>query len=158
MGLGQIFKEQYPKFKAYAFSLVRDHSSAEDIVMEVFKKLIERQNDLSTVMNIEAYIMRSVKNQFLDSIKKEKFVKPIEAADQGEVVDVGSSSQVSADSNLESLLKTLDKLGRNCQTVLTLMGLGYTYQQIGDIEGIAMGTVKSRMARCRDGLLAIYQE
>jgi len=147
----------YPKFRGYAYSLIKDHSSADDLVMEVFKKLIERHESIPADVNIEAYVIRSIRNQFLDDIKRDKFVEPIETATEEHLVDNDSSSQVFADTNLDTLVQKLETLGESCKNVLSLFGLGYSYKQIAEIEELAIGTVMSRMARCRDNLLAEYQ-
>ena len=38
MDIGQVFKDSYPKFKRYAYSLAKGDASADDLIMEVFKK------------------------------------------------------------------------------------------------------------------------
>ena len=58
MDLGQVFKELYPKFKGYAYTLVKDSSLADDLVMEVFRKLLERTETIPADVNIEAYVIR----------------------------------------------------------------------------------------------------
>ena len=158
MDIGQVFMDSYPKFKRYAYSLIKDAASADDLIMEVFKKLLERQDSIPVDVNIEAYVMRSIRNQFYDFLRKERVVTPMDVVTEEQLADSSSSSQVSRESTLDMLLKNLDSLGDNCKNVLSLFGLGYSYNQISEIEEISAGTVMSRMARCREKLLVVYQE
>ena len=153
-----IFKQSYPKFRAYAYTFTEDYSSAEDLVMEVFKKLIERKEVLPSDINPEAYIIRSIRNQFIDTRRKDKMLTPIETATEAQLADVGSINKVSEGSSLSILVKNLESIGENCKNVLALFGLGHSYNEIAEIEDISAGTVMSRMARCREKLLVAYQE
>ena len=158
MNIGLVFKDLYPKFKGYAYSLIKSDSLADDLVMEVFKKLIERKESIPDDINVEAYIIRSIRNQFFDFIRKDKFVEPLDPETESALADQGSSSQVFADSNLDNLVQKLEKLGESCKSVLSLFGLGYSYKEIAEVEELPIGTVMSRMARCRANLLVEYQE
>lgn len=159
MDIKSLFKESYPKFSRYAYTLTKDYSSAEDLVMDVFKKLIEREKSIPKDVNIEAYTMRSIKNQFYDMLKKEKTVNQfVVATNEEQLADNSSSPQASENSNLDILIKNLETLGKNCKNALSLFGLGHSYKEIAEIEDISTGTVMSRMARCREKLLVIYQE
>jgi RNA polymerase sigma-70 factor, ECF subfamily len=154
-----LFKESYPKFYRYAYSLTKDKSSAEDLVMDVFQKLIEREKSIPKDVNIEAYTMRSIKNQFYDMLKKEKTMNQfVVATNEEQLADKSSSPQVSEKNNLDTLIQNLETLGENCKNVLSLFGLGHSYKEIAEIEDISAGTVMSRMARCREKLRVIYQE
>ena len=158
MNIGLVFKDRYPKFKGYAYSLTKSDSSAEDLVMEVFTKLIERKESIPEDVNVEAYIIKSIRNQFYDLIRKDKFVEPLLPEKEGALVDKTSSSEVFADTNLDRLVQKLEKLGKSCKSVLSLAGLGYSYKEIAEVEELPIGTVMSRMARCRTNLLVEYQE
>ena len=158
MNFKQIFKEMYPKFRAYAYSKVGDLSSADDLVMEVFKKLIEGADSIPSGVNVEAYFMRAIKNQFLDSLKKDKYLDPMENSTEQVLVETGSEARVFADANLDSLIHKLDRLGERCKNILSLFGLGYSYKEISEIEELAIGTVMSSLSRCRENLVMDYQE
>ena len=66
----KIFEDIYPKLLRYAMSLTKRSAAAEDLVMAVITKLLE-SNNLPVDINVEAYAMRSVKNLFLNTVKKE---------------------------------------------------------------------------------------
>ena len=158
MDFKAIFKASYPKFRAYAYTLTQDISKAEDLVMEVIRKLIERQDSTPEGVNPESYIIRSIKNQFIDTLRKDKNLTPLDATMEQQLPDEYSSKEITGQSNLDILVKNLASLGESCSNVLSLFGLGHSYQEIADIERITTGTVMSRMSRCRQKLLGLYQE
>ena len=154
MKLGILFKKSYPKFKGYAGSILGDQHRAKDIVMDVFETLIKKSTDLRTDVNIEAYAMKAIKNRCLNKLRDEK--ASLANSELGLDLAVDQSSRASSDSEVTDLMKALQRLGVECNSVLTLFGLGYSYAEIAEVEDCPLGTVMSRMARCRNGLLSEY--
>jgi len=157
MDFSSIFKVSYPKFRAYAYTLTQDISKAEDLVMEVIRKLIEKQSSAPKDVNPESYIIRSIKNQFIDTLRKDKNLSPLDTTLEQSLADEYSGKEITGQSNLDILVKNLATLGENCSNVLSLFGLGHSYQEIAEIENITTGTVMSRMSRCREKLLYLYR-
>ena len=46
--------------------------------------------------------------------------------------------------------EALNTLGEECQKILEHFGMGYSYKEISEAFEVQMGTVMSRMSRCRD--------
>ena len=55
--------------------------------------------------------------------------------------DPGASFEIS---------EALNTLGEECQKILEHFGMGYSYKEISEAFEVQMGTVMSRMSRCRD--------
>ena len=47
------------------------------------------------------------------------------------------------------LVRALSATGKDCLEILTLFGVGSSYKEISEQLDTAIGTVMSRMARCR---------
>lgn len=159
MKLGAELIAIYPKMIRYATSLVHDKSRAEDLVMEVITRLLERQEKIPAETNIESYAMRSLKNQFIDDVRRNRAIQS-DIDDEGKSIyentaDEASEQLMLSSINQEELIQHLNSLGENCKEVLTLFGLGYSYREISEIAEIVPGTVMSRMARCRASLSAL---
>ena len=152
------FKASFPKYRSYAYGLTQNFSDAEDLVLEVCGRLIEKQDKIPPDVNIEPYIYRSIKNQFIDTVRKRKIFEPLDSTSKREYADDSSGDAVSGDKELDMLVKNLSSLGENCASVLSLVGLGHSYNEIAEIEDVPAGTVMSRMSRCREKLLSFYQE
>jgi len=153
----QVFEDIYPKLLRYAISLTKRSAAAEDLVMAVITKLLESDN-LPEDINVEAYAARSVKNLFLNTIKKESR-EVREQSDDGQSIyestdDPASGSFV----NAGDLNRVLMGLEVKCREILTLHAIGNSYKEISEVLEIKAGTVMSRMARCRDHLSPVVGE
>ena len=67
MDLGIFFDDKYPIFERYALVLSKNRMTAEDIVMDVFRTLVERPELLVPIKNVEAYVMQSIKMRFFET-------------------------------------------------------------------------------------------
>ena len=156
MELGNTLVKLYPKLLRYALSLTRNKDTAEDLVMDVVTRLLERADKLEEGINIESYAIRAVKNRFIDnhryqmrvvtetsmSLEGESFLDGI-ADEQAELATMSSLER-------RDLVRALSATGKDCLEILTLFGVGSSYKEISEQLDTAIGTVMSRMARCRD--------
>jgi RNA polymerase sigma-70 factor (ECF subfamily) len=150
----KIFEDIYPKLLRYAMSLTKRSAAAEDLVMAVITKLLE-SNNLPVDINVEAYAMRSVKNLFLNTVKKESR-EVGEHNDEGDSVYQTTIDPTSGHFVEEGdLTRVLMGMEVKCREILTLHALGNSYKEISEVLAIKAGTVMSRMARCREHLAPI---
>lgn len=142
----------WPKLLKYAQSLTRNRHTAEDLVMEVITKVLESKERLAHDTNIEAYAIRAVRNTFLNEEVKNKRVSSETNSDGDSLYDDTideNSMKFTEEGDLE---RTLINLGSKCREILVLFGTGSSYRDIADLLELKMGTVMSRMARCRQSL------
>jgi RNA polymerase sigma-70 factor (ECF subfamily) len=52
----QVFKSHFKRLHAYAFTILQDHAEAEEMVQQVFFKLWERNENLSSSGSIRLFI------------------------------------------------------------------------------------------------------
>lgn len=64
-----IYDDLYPGFVRFAYSYVRDHAVAEDIVAESIIYYWERRNSYSSELNVPAYILTAVKHKCLNHLR-----------------------------------------------------------------------------------------
>ena len=67
-----IFKTHFKELHAYAFSLVRDWESAEEIVQAMFLKLWEKQSVTSITSSVKSYLYKAVYNDSLNYLRSKK--------------------------------------------------------------------------------------
>ena len=147
----KIFEDIYPKLLRYALSLTKRSAAAEDLVMAVITKLLESKS-VPADINVEAYAMRSVKNLFLNTVKKEAR-EVAEHNDEGDSVYQNTLDPTSGHFVEEGdLSRVLMGMEVKCREILTLHALGNSYKEISEVLAIKVGTVMSRMARCREHL------
>lgn len=67
-----IFERYWKRLYTYAFKIYRDDKVCEDIVQEIFISLWEKAGE-SQILNLEAYLLRSVKYRVANYIRSLKF-------------------------------------------------------------------------------------
>lgn len=65
-----FFRMYYEKFIKVALIYVKGYCNAEDIVSEVFIKILKREKKLLEIERIDGYLFLMVKNQCLDFLKR----------------------------------------------------------------------------------------
>jgi len=108
---GNEFKSRFLPFTKLiykiSFAITRDKEDAEDVVQEVFEKLWKSRDSLTSVLNVEAYIVTIARNKALDRYRSKAKRNILPIADVNEVYQ----DEV-IDSNIEQreTLVTVEKL------------------------------------------------
>lgn len=68
--LNTLFKAHYDELCRYAFSIVKDQDSAEDVVQQLFIKIWEKRSTIGEIDNIRSYLFRSTFNMSLNEQKR----------------------------------------------------------------------------------------
>ena len=156
MDLGKKLVELYPKMLRYALSLARNKDLAEDLVMDVIARLLGRADQFKDGANIEGYAIRAVKNRFIDDRRYR--VRMVTGGPLGEenffdgIADDRAHLETMSSLERRDLARALCATGNECLEILTLFGVGWSYKEISERLEIVIGTVMSKMARCRSKL------
>jgi RNA polymerase sigma-70 factor (ECF subfamily) len=161
-----IYADFQPKVLRYLKGLVGP-DEAEDISQNVFLKIHAGLKDFRGEASLSTWIYRITTNAALDRLRSRSFRQtaqvasgaavPGDAEDAGVVTDVaGSTAEPSAESLFmrkemnECIANFVDRLPENYRTVLALSDLdGLKNQEIADILGLSIDTVKIRLHRAR---------
>lgn len=131
-----------------ALALLQDEREAEDVSQEVFLKIYRSMNQLSDPRAFHTWLKKIVTNTCLDRLKKHQ---PTPTADS-ELETIGLEINPLWDDSL-SIQEALQHLSYEYRITITLRVLqGYSYQEISDMLGIPVGTVKSRIHTARTQL------
>jgi RNA polymerase sigma-70 factor (ECF subfamily) len=68
-GFDQIYLDHYPALHHYALTLLNDSALADEMVQDVFLKLLERQGPVAIHTSLKAYLYRSVHNECMNYFK-----------------------------------------------------------------------------------------
>ena len=142
------------KLFRYAFSFLKDRSESEDIIQEVFLRLWQKRNDLSSINNIEAWRMTMTRNLTLDKLKIRRLeFKNLNDAEDTSAINSGPDQLVEQSEAMEGIKKLIDSLSEKQKQVIILRDIeGYTYQEIGEIIGIDQNLVKVTLFRARENV------
>ncbi len=153
---GIIVRRYIKSLYDFVMRLSGNKSDAEDIVQDAFVKAWKKIKRFNTHRSFKPWLYTIAKNTFLDSIKNKKEI-PISSFDtedgnfiEDTVIDVSLSAEDIFDTSLkvQDLQKHINTLSPIYQIVLTLhLKEELTFQEISDILGVSIDTIKSRYRR-----------
>lgn len=145
---------------AYRWTL--SQHDAEDLVQDVLVRLATRVEEMEQVESLKPWLLRVLYNRYVDLYRRNK-ASPIAdelAADDDEEGTAGlidshpdphdAFRQLESRQTIERALLTLDAEQRD--VVLLHDMEGYTAEEVAEIMGTSIGTVKSRLHRAREKL------
>jgi len=161
-GAFEILVERYEKgVYNLAYRLIPDRDDAMDITQEVFLKAFQALPKFRGDSRFSTWLHRVCVNACLDFLRRKQRTQtysldePINLKESSVVREVrddsGSVEDVIETKSLtESVLMALNSVDEAHRTVIALSDIrGYSYQEIADMLGISIGTVKSRLHRGR---------
>ena len=148
-----------------SLNLLNDHNEALDLSQEVFLRVFRTIHSFRGHSSLRTWIYRIVVNQ---ARNRQRWWRRRHRAQQvsldqhiqehGDLPEYGGQSPdrlVGQKQLGERIRVALDRLPFDQKTAIVLREIdGLSYDEIGFSLGIAVGTVKSRLARAREGLRA----
>jgi RNA polymerase sigma-70 factor (ECF subfamily) len=148
-----------------SLNLLNDHNEALDLSQEVFLRVFRTIHSFRGHSSLRTWMYRIVVNQARNrqrwwrrrhraqQVSLDQHIQ--EHGDLPEAVDHGPDRMVGQKQLGERIRVALDRLPFDQKTAIVLREIdGLSYDEIGFSLGIAVGTVKSRLARAREGLRA----
>ena len=145
----EIIKRYEGKLLRYAGYLVRDEDKAADVVQETFIKAYKNLNGFNLNKKFSSWIYRIAHNEAMNVINKHR-----KTALLNEEIDLNSGIDLEDDLIKKELKEhahyCLDQMSVIYSEPLTLYFLeSRSYEEIGDILRIPMGTVAVRISRAK---------
>ena len=137
---------------------LRDHEEARDLAQDVFVRLYERLDSFAGGDTFKAWLLRMARNASLDRLRRIKARPP--AADlpfeDVPLAGDGDPEQSAFEESRERLLRrAVEGLSEKNREVLLLKEIqGLTLEEVANLLGLPLGTVKSRSSRARLELAA----
>lgn len=146
----QVFKTHYKNLHAYAFTIIKNHTTAEEVVQNVFFKLWERKAQLAADTQLKAYLYRAVHNESLNHIKHEKVKNQykMHAISKQEEYAQPASKKITLTELEEHVREALNELPEQCRTIFQMSRFQeLKYREIADELGLAVKTVENQMGK-----------
>lgn len=146
----QVFKTHFKRLHAYAFTILRDETEAEEMVQQVFFKLWERNETLSLNGSVSAYLYRAVHNESLNYIKHQKVRSrhQLQVAYRMKNEVEQPAKKVMAGELEKKIQEALLELPEQCRTVFQLSRFEeLKYREIADQLDISVKTVENQMGK-----------
>jgi RNA polymerase sigma-70 factor (ECF subfamily) len=146
-----------PYMRAFARSLCGNPTQADDLAQNALASAWGHRSDFEPGTNLKAWVFRILRNQFYSDRRHSRLVCEVD-------FDLTAESLVavcdpSAALELDDVRRAMRELPDEQREALTLIGVaGLAYEEVAEICGCAEGTIKSRVSRARQQLLAILSD
>lgn len=142
-----------PHLRAFARTLCGCRERADDLAQETLLKAWAARESYRAGTNFKAWTFTILRNQFYSEARRARFTGEYDQ-DMAERTLSGFGNQEHA-VELADVLRALETLPSANREALILAAVGdLAYEEIAEICGIALGTVKSRICRARMMLVA----
>jgi RNA polymerase sigma-70 factor, ECF subfamily len=143
-----------PHLRAFGRSLTGSRDDADDLVQETMVKAWGARARFHAGTSMRAWTFIILRNLFLSQMRRNRFRGEWDdlVADRLLAAPAGQDKQV----ELSDAHRAMQLLPHAQREALILVGAGgFAYEEAAEICGVAVGTIKSRVARARTALDAI---
>ena len=146
--------EFLPALRAFARSLTRNRTEADDLVQETLLKALSNIDKFDPGTNLRAWLFTILRNTYYTDVRKRRRENDGLSVLSQQDTNVGPSQEWSM--TLKSLKEALEHLPDDQREALVLVGAaGLSYEEAAEVCGCALGTIKSRVNRARAKLLTL---
>lgn len=146
----QIYLDHYAGLHQYAFTITGDYMVAEEMVHQLFLKILEKNEPIVVHTSLKAYLYRAVHNECLNYLKHQK----VKQAHQNNVMSVVSNEIENASGKIQyqqleaRLRAAINDLPEQCRIVFQLSRFEeLKYKEIAAQLGISVKTVENQIAK-----------
>ncbi len=147
--LNRIYLELYAGLHRYAFTFVQDAALAEEMVHQVFLKLLERQTPIMIHTSVKSYLYRSVYHECLNHLKQQKTRQTIHLDNLHDAAHTETPAAKLQYTEFETQVHAaINDLPEQCRTVFQLSRFEeLKYHEIATQLGLSVKTVETQMSR-----------
>ena len=173
--ISEVIKREQARLRNFIRRRVPDPRDAEDILQDVFYKLVEANRLLMPIDHVTGWLFRVARNRITDLFRKKKtesFSDTAVADEDDELLqfedllpspDAGPEALYARNVLLDELELAVDELPKEQREVFVAYELeGRSYEEIAAETGVSVNTLLSRkryaVLRLRQRLQSIYDE
>ena len=173
--VAEVIKREQCRLRNFIRLRVADPSDVEDILQDVFYKLVEANRLLMPIDHITGWLFRVARNRIIDLFRRtktERFGDRLSINEQDDELrfedllpspDAGPDAQYTRKVLLDELELAIDELPKEQREVFVAHELeGRSFEQIAKETGVSLNTLLSRkryaVLRLRRRLQSIYDE
>ena len=149
-------KELYEKYSPMFYAICRRYmptkAEAEDVLIMSFTSIFEGLSTVKGNCSLENWMRKIIVNKSIEMLRRnQKHHELLERYDTWEEIRVCTSKNVIYSiMDMEYIMKKIQQLSDGYRMVFNLYVIdGYSYQDISDMLGINVGTVRSQLAKAR---------
>ena len=146
--------ELQPTLLKYALSLTKNSELADDLVQDTNIKVLSKLNMYTLNTNFKGWVSTMMRNIFINNYRRNKLSPESTMTFSGDA-DLVPSWEGNAEDipdqkiYVDRILQVRDSLPTSMNKIIRLRMDGFSYQEIANIEGVPIGTIKSRIYLAR---------
>jgi RNA polymerase sigma-70 factor (ECF subfamily) len=158
----KLAKEHYQKLYSFAMGFADDAAEAADIAQEALVKAYRNIGSYRFAASFGSWLLQIARNSYRDRYRQKQQLraKHQRFADlSARRLPTSPEQALMAKESREAIQRAMQRMDPKFREVVILFDLeGLHYQEIADVCGIPMGTVKSRLRRGRDALCKLLMQ
>lgn len=145
----ELYLTFYKALMQFAYSMVRSHETAEEIVSDVFINLWKKKEELTKIQNLRLYLFVSTKNTALNYLRAQK--KPLLQAEQYQVqlqsIYFDPERLMITAEMVKRVQAAIRKLPPRCQLIFKLVKEdGLKYREVAELLDLSLKTIENQVA------------
>jgi RNA polymerase sigma-70 factor (ECF subfamily) len=153
-----LIAREIPYLRRYALALLRDSHAADDLVQDCLERALRKRHLWQQSGSLKGWLFRILYTVFLNTRKTQRRDKQILPLDAIEFTLAASPNQ-EAYVECREMAKALAQLPEQQYAAIILIALeGFSYDEAAWIQGIPIGTLRSRLYRGREALRTMGAE
>ncbi len=143
-----------PAMRAFALSLTRNRSQADDLVQDAVVKAWKNIGSFQAGTNMRAWLFTILRNTFYSDRRKQK--REVQDTDGAFAATLSEKPQHDGRLAMADFETAFVQLKAEQREALVLVGAsGFSYEEAAETCGVAVGTIKSRVNRARKHLIEL---
>jgi RNA polymerase sigma-70 factor (ECF subfamily) len=142
--------------RGFAVSLTKDDEAAKDLVQDTMLRAYKYRRKFQPGTNFKAWIMKIMKNIFLNDFNKNKKKPDSVCVIENEYLlstsERVAQNQANTNIRLDEINREINRLDEKYSKSLMMYYSGFKYQEIAARFGVPLGTVKNRIHVARESL------
>jgi len=151
----RLVEQEIPRLRRYVRALTRDTDRADDLVQDTLVRALAKGHLWQPGTDIRAWLFTIMHNQFVNTVRRdmrETGMVDIERLSS----TLAATTDPTARRQLAELDRALARLPALQREVVLFVGLeGMGYENVAQILGVPVGTIRSRLSRARERLRAL---
>ena len=164
-GFEELVRRYQRPITGYVFRMVGDYESALDVTQEVFIKVYNSLHKYSSEYKFSTWLYRIAHNAAVDHLRRNSITpQSLEAENADGSFQIQIESRASSPeqdrersewrTEIDSVVRTLPPAYRDL--IMLRHGQDLSYDEIAEVTGLPLGTVKNRLFRAREMMREIF--
>lgn len=142
----ELFRYYFPGLISFTSSILKNDEEAEEVVEDVFIKLWNNRNLLSTINNLSRYLYTATKHTAFNYLKKSKRNITEEMGDELSFSLITPESRLINNENVKRIEDAINNLPSRCRLIFRLVKQeGMKYSEVAKLLDISERTVNAQM-------------